>query len=42
MFSNRITAAYKLVPLLKKYEEHPGGLVLAVARVGVPIAYIMQ
>ncbi|QJB30158.1 phosphoribosyltransferase [Chitinophaga oryzae] len=41
MFSNRITAAQQLAPLLKKYKEQPGGLVLAVPRGGVPIAYVI-
>lgn len=41
MFSNRIAAAHQLVPLLKKYKEQPAGLVLAVPRGGVPIAYIV-
>ncbi|SKA33266.1 Predicted phosphoribosyltransferase [Chitinophaga eiseniae] len=41
MFSNRITAAQQLIPLLKKYKEQPGGLVLAVPRGGVPIAYVI-
>lgn len=40
MFSNRISAAYRLIPLLIKYKEKEG-VVLAVPRGGVPIAYIV-
>lgn len=40
MFSNRIAAGYKLVPRLKQY-RHQEGVVLAVPRGGVPVAYIV-
>lgn len=40
MFSNRIAAAYRLIPFLRKYKGKEG-VVLAVPRGGVPIAYIV-
>ncbi|RFS20652.1 phosphoribosyltransferase [Chitinophaga silvatica] len=40
MFRNRIEAGHQLVPLLEKY-KHQNGIVLAVPRGGVPIAYIV-
>lgn len=40
MFSNRIAAGYKLVPRLEQYRQQEG-IVLAVPRGGVPVAYVV-